>query len=223
MREMDCSNIIFSSTCATYGELQYYPVDEKHLQIPINPYGRSKLMVEQILEDYASAYALKFVCLRYFNACGADADAEIGERHDPETHLIPLCFDAVTSRIPQLTVNGRDFDTPDGTAIRDYVHVSDLAEAHVLSLDYILGGGSSNSFNLGNGNGYSVLQVINSVAKITRSECPFSYGERRSGDPAKLVGDSSKITRTLGWNPKYKDLNDIVLTAWNWYEKSQNV
>lgn len=207
---------IFSSTAALFGEPEYTPIDEAHPKQPINPYGWSKLMVERALADYDHAYGLKSVCLRYFNAAGAHPDALLGERHDPETHLIPLVLQAASGQRPHISVFGRDYDTPDGTCIRDYIHILDLAEAHWLALQYLQAGGDSSAFNLGNGNGYSVENVIQSAKRVSGKAIPVQEGQRRQGDPARLVANADKIKRELGWQPAYPDLDAIVGHAWQW-------
>jgi UDP-glucose 4-epimerase len=207
---------IFSSTAAIFGEPEYSPIDEAHPKRPINPYGWSKLMVEQALADYDRAYGLKSVCLRYFNAAGAHPDGLLGERHEPETHLIPLVLQAASGRRPNITVFGRDYDTPDGTCIRDYIHILDLAEAHWLALQYLQAAGETTAFNLGNGNGYSVENVILAVRRVTGEIIPVQEGRRRLGDPARLVANATKIRQELGWQPAYSDLNVIVEHAWQW-------
>ena len=217
-------HFIFSSTAATFGEPEYVPIDEKHPQKPINPYGASKLMIERILQDYAQAYGLNSACLRYFNACGADPDGEIGECHDPETHLIPLILQAASGRRENVTVFGRDYPTDDGTCIRDYIHINDLCSAHALALDYILTGKETGAlaFNLGNGTGFSVQQVIDVVNKvITEDNCKLTIknGERRAGDPAVLVADATQAKTKLGWKPVFADLETIVRHAWAWEKK----
>ena len=219
MRNHGVNIIIFSSTCATYGNPLALPIKESHPQNPINPYGNSKLMVEQILRDYRKAYGLNYVTLRYFNAAGADADAEIGERHDPETHLIPLVLDVAAGRKDSVNVFGTDYDTPDGTCIRDYIHVSDLANAHVLALEYLLSGGDSSEFNLGNGSGFSVREVLSKSEKVTGKPIKVLELERRPGDPAILIGCAEKARAILGWNPVYGDLESIVDSAWKWHIK----
>jgi len=219
MRNSNIDKIIFSSTCATYGMPDRIPIPEDHSQNPINPYGRSKLMIEWILQDFAQAYGLKFVSLRYFNAAGADPDAEIGEDHDPETHLIPLVLDVALGKRDQIKIFGIDYSTPDGTCIRDYIHVSDLADAHMLALDYLMTKGKSNVFNLGNGNGFSVRQVIDAAATVTGCEIPRLESDRRPGDPPILIGDSGNIRKMLGWNPVLSQLETIVETAWQWQKK----
>ena len=220
IRDYDCKKIIFSSTCATYGNPQKVPIDELHPQAPINPYGQSKLMVERILSDYSKAYDLKYVSLRYFNAAGADPDLDLGECHDPEPHLLPLILEAVKQNTA-INIFGTDYDTHDGTAVRDYIHVTDLAEAHLAALKYLLDGGNSDSFNLGNGNGFSVLEVINAVEKVTGKTAIKNTSPRREGDPSLLVGDAKKAKSLLNWNPQYPDLDVIVKTAWNWHSKGE--
>ncbi len=209
---------VFSSTCATYGEPQQIPIDETHPQLPANPYGWSKLFIERILADYDRAYDLKFVALRYFNASGASL--ERGERHEPETHLIPLVLHAAQKKIDHVTVFGNDYPTPDGTCVRDYIHVSDLAGAHALALDYLRNGSSSTAINLGNGQGYSVLEVINAARDVTGREIPIEIEGRRPGDPSHLVADSSKARSVLGWQPQHADLATIISSAWKWHTKS---
>jgi UDP-glucose 4-epimerase len=210
---------IFSSTAATFGEPVRMPMDESHPQQPINPYGRSKLMVEQILEDYDRAYGLKSTALRYFNAAGADPEGEIGERHDPETHLIPLILQAASGRREAITVFGTDYDTPDGTCIRDYIHVQDLCEAHLLGLERMMETGESARYNLGNGNGFSVKEVIDTAREVTGLDIPIQYGEHRPGDPARLVADATTARRDLGWTPKFDALGTIIEHAWAWEVK----
>ncbi len=216
MVALDVKKFIFSSTAAIFGEPQYTPIDENHPKDPINPYGRSKWMVEQALSDYDRAYGLKSACLRYFNAAGADPDGAMGERHDPETHLIPLVLQAASGRRAQIRVFGRDYETPDGTCIRDYIHVTDLAEAHWLALEHLLAGGDSCAFNLGNGNGFSVQEVIDIARKVTGKTIRCEDEPRRAGDPARLVADSRKIREQLGWQPRYADLATIIADAWRW-------
>lgn len=219
MRKHDVKKFIFSSTCATYGVPQKIPLTEDHPQNPINPYGWTKLMVERILKDYDTAYGLKSVILRYFNASGADVSGEIGEAHDPESHLIPLILDAAIQKRENIKIYGTDYDTPDGTCIRDYIHVTDLADAHLLALEYLKNENTSNEFNLGNGKGFSVREVIESVKKVTgRTFCVLET-PRREGDPAVLIGSSQKAKEILGWNPQYVDIEGIVETAWNWHKK----
>ena len=221
MMKHDCKKIIFSSTCATYGEPEKLPITEDMPQRPINPYGATKLMVERIFRDYAEAYGLQFVVLRYFNAAGADPDGEIGESHNPETHIIPLVLDAASGKRANIKVFGTDYDTRDGSCIRDYIHVTDLAEAHLLSLHYLEQGKGCEFFNLGNASGTSVLEVINAVKLVTGKEFQVVYDERRPGDPATLVGSSEKARKILGWTPKYADIDTIVAHAWKWHENAE--
>lgn len=208
--------IIFSSSAAIFGEPSYVPIDESHSIRPINPYGKSKCMVEQILADYETAYDLKYVSLRYFNAAGADADVELGERHDPETHLIPLTLQVASGRRTCITVFGRDYATPDGTCIRDYVHIADICSAHLLALAHLFAGKSSACFNLGNGEGYSVQQVINVAEQVTGKKIATIDGLRREGDPARLVADAGRAMHELEWIPQYTNLHKIVGDAWQW-------
>lgn len=221
MRKYDCKKIIFSSTCATYGIPKCIPIDEDAEQIPINPYGATKLMIERVLSDYQKSYGLRFVVLRYFNAAGADPEGEIGESHTPETHLIPLVLDAASGKRKDIMVYGTDYDTFDGSCIRDYIHVSDLASAHFLALEYLENNGESDYFNLGNEKGTSVLEIINTVKKITGSDFSVIKTSRREGDPAKLVGSSIKAQNVLKWTPIYENIEDIVRHAWNWYQKRE--
>jgi UDP-glucose-4-epimerase GalE len=210
---------IFSSTCATYGNPHYTPIDEQHPREPINPYGRTKLTVEEILKDYSAAYDLKYMSLRYFNAAGADPDGETGENHDPETHLIPLILDVAAGRSGAINVFGNDYDTEDGSCIRDYIHVTDLARAHILALERLLNGSGSDIINLGTGRGCSVLQTIEIARAVTGRPVPVNITARRPGDPPVLVAANGKADRRLGWKPAYTDLKDIIQTAWNWHRK----
>ena len=219
MLESGVKKFIFSSTCATYGDPIEIPITETHPQAPINPYGQSKLMVEKILADYSHAYDLKYVALRYFNAAGADADAEIGEDHDPETHLIPLVLDVALGKREQINVFGSDYETKDGTAVRDYIHVTDLADAHILALEYLKKGEPSTVFNLGNGLGYSVQEVIDVAKKVTGEEIKTVYAPRREGDPAILIGGAEKAIKVLGWKPRFAKLEQIIETAWKWHNR----
>ena len=206
--------IVFSSTCATYGEPQYTPIDEKHPQNPINPYGRTKLMIEQIFADYARAYGLQHIALRYFNAAGCSEDGKIGECHTPETHLIPLVLKAITGERDNIKVFGTDYDTPDGTCIRDYIHVEDLALAHRLALEKL--GSYNGCINLGTGIGTSVKDIISAAEEVSGKKCPVEYAPRRAGDPARLFANNTKAKEILGWEPKYTNIKDIIQTAWNW-------
>lgn len=214
MRDGGVRDLVFSSTCATYGVPNTVPIPETHDQQPINPYGSSKLMMERMMSDFSAAHGLRFVALRYFNAAGGDPEAEIGERHEPESHLIPLVLDAARGKRPHVTVFGDDYETPDGTCIRDYIHVNDLADAHIRALDYMRNGGSSHAFNLGNGRGYSVREVIKAAERVTGLNIPVVMGARRAGDPAILVGDAQRAKRDIGWIPKFADLDGIVAHAW---------
>jgi UDP-glucose 4-epimerase len=210
---------IFSSTAAIYGMPQYTPIDEQHPKAPINPYGNTKLMVETMLADYDAAFGLRSVALRYFNAAGADPEGAIGENHDPETHLIPNVLKSVLNQTTHpLKVFGNDYETPDGTCVRDYIHVADLGDAHLKALDYLQKGGKTDAFNLGNGKGFSVLDVINAATKVTGREINYSVVARRPGDPAVLVASAAKARTTLGWAPKYTDLGEIIETAWRWHQ-----
>jgi len=218
MLEFKVKKLVFSSTCATYGNPIEIPLTENHPQNPINPYGRGKFMVEQVLKDYNSAYALRYVSLRYFNAAGADPEGEVGERHNPETHLIPQILDAAIGRREDIKIFGTDYDTPDGTCIRDYIHVTDLADAHLKALKYLEAGGKSQVFNLGNDNGFSVREVIETARKVTGKEIKVTETDRRQGDPPILVGSSQKAKELMGWKPKYDDLSQIIRTAWQWHK-----
>lgn len=219
MLKHNVKKFIFSSTCATYGIPQKIPLVEDHPQNPINPYGWTKLMVERILKDYDTAYGLKSVILRYFNASGADKSGIIGEAHNPETHLIPLVLDAAIGKRDDIKIFGTDYDTPDGTCIRDYIHVTDLADAHIKSLEYLEKNNKSNQFNLGNGQGFSVREIIESVKRVTGKNFHVTESERREGDPAILIGSSEKAKKELGWTPQYTDIDKIIETAWNWHQK----
>lgn len=219
MVEAKVPRFIFSSTAAIFGMPERTPIDEDQPKKPINPYGRSKLMIEEALEDFDRAYGLKSVCLRYFNAAGADPEGQLGERHDPETHLIPICLQVASGRRPEMAVFGTDYDTPDGTCIRDYVHVADLCSAHALALEQLLQGGDSRRYNLGNGEGFSVREVIDTVARVTGKSLNVREEARRAGDPARLIADSRRARQELGWNPQYADLATIVAHAWAFEEK----
>lgn len=208
--------VVFSSTCATYGTAARLPLTEQAPQQPINPYGWSKWMVERILWDFDAAHGLRSVMLRYFNAAGGDPDGQIGENHTPETHLVPLVLDAALGRGPAVTVFGTDYPTPDGTCIRDYVHVADLADAHVRALQYLLSGGASVALNLGTGTGYSVAEVIAAAHRVTGQTVPVTYGPRRPGDPPALVAAPGKAAAVLGWRPRRSDLETLIADAWRW-------
>ncbi len=216
LRHHKIERIVFSSTCATYGVPEKMPITEETPQIPINPYGFTKLAVEHALADYAQAYGLGYAALRYFNASGASADGVIGEDHDPETHLIPLILQTVMGQRKSIQVFGTDYPTPDGTCIRDYIHVEDLAEAHLLALE-ALEPGKQLRYNLGTGRGYSVREVIETAEAVTRRSVPVQESPRRPGDPPELVAKADKICRELGWKPRYTELKPILETAWNWH------
>jgi UDP-glucose 4-epimerase len=211
---------VFSSTCATYGVPSEMPISESCLQNPINPYGMTKLTAERMLRDYDTAYGLKSVAFRYFNAAGADPSGRSGENHDPETHLIPLIFDAVCGTRPAIDIFGNDYETADGTCVRDYIHVADLASAHLLGMDYLTDHMRSRQLNLSTGAGCSVLEVIQSVERVTGRPVPVKFAPRRAGDPPVLVGDASNALKLLGWKPQYADLDVIIEHAWNWYNKT---
>ncbi len=214
--ENNVKKFIFSSTCATYGEPQKVPIDENHPQAPVNPYGMTKFMVEKVLQDYDHAYGLKYVALRYFNACGASG--KCGEDHDPETHLIPLILFTAQGKREFISIFGNDYPTPDGTAIRDYIHISDLSQAHLLALDYLNKGNESQFINLGNGTGFSVLEVIEAARKITGKPIESRISPRRAGDPSRLIADAKKAREVLNWNPKFPDIESIIESAWKWHE-----
>jgi UDP-glucose 4-epimerase len=210
---------VFSSTCATYGVPEVVPIPENHPQNPINPYGMTKLMVEHMLSDFDPAYDFKSVSFRYFNAAGADPEGRLGEDHNPETHLIPLVLMTALGKQDAISILGTDYPTPDGTCIRDYIHVTDLAQAHVLGLEYLLKGGDSQVFNLGNGSGFSVREVIETARRITGKEISAIERDRRPGDPPALVGSGEKARTVLGWSPQYADLEQILTHAWAWHQK----
>ncbi|MBC8432697.1 MAG: UDP-glucose 4-epimerase GalE [Desulfobacterales bacterium] len=222
MLKKNIKNFIFSSSCAVYGEPVEIPITEQHPYNPINPYGRSKLMVEQILQDFRAAYGLEYVALRYFNAAGADPEGEIGEEHNPETHLIPLVLKTALGQRETINIFGDDYATKDGTCIRDYIHIDDLAQAHLLALNRLLNGLPGGQYNLGNGDGYSVKEVIEVARNITSKQIPAKIVERRPGDPAVLIGSSEKAFKELGWKPQFADLNAIVETAWQWHKTHPN-
>ena len=212
-------SLVFSSTCATYGLPQSLPITEDHPQNPINPYGQTKLMVEQILTDYDKAYDLRSVRFRYFNAAGAHPSGLLGEDHSPESHLIPLVLQTALGLRDKIDIYGTDYPTADGTCIRDYIHVCDLADAHILGLEYLLKGGTSAVFNLGNGRGFSVREVIEAAQRITGRPIPVLEANRRPGDPSELVGSSQMAHDILGWNPKYGDIDTILAHAWQWHQR----
>lgn len=222
-RDHNIQHFVFSSSCATYGVPNQLPIREDTPQQPINPYGTSKLMVERMLDDFSAAHGMNHIALRYFNAAGADPDNEIGEDHDPETHLIPLVLDAASGRRHDVTIFGSDYDTADGTCVRDFIHVTDLADAHVLALERLIEGAGSQALNLGTGSGFSVRQVIDTVERITGLRVPVVNGSRRPGDPAALVSDPSKAREVLGWTPKFRELDAIIRTAWEWHKKRASV
>ena len=217
----DVRRFVFSSTAAVYGLPGRVPVTEGAPAAPINPYGHSKHMVEQILADFEAAHGITSAMMRYFNAAGASPEGEIGEDHDPETHLIPLALDAVAGRGPELTVFGTDYPTPDGTCIRDYIHVGDLADAHVRALDYLGGGGATRAFNLGTGTGVSVREILDAIARVTGKDVPHRVGPRRPGDPPVLVADPSRAMAELGWQPRLSDIDTVIATAWAWHRAAQ--
>jgi UDP-glucose 4-epimerase len=219
MVQAEVFKIVFSSTCASYGNPHQIPIPEDHPQSPINPYGMSKLMVEQILEDFDRAYGLRSVRFRYFNAAGADPQGRLGEDHSPETHLIPLILLTALGQREHITVFGTDYKTPDGTCIRDYIHVSDLADAHILGLKYLLDDGETSVFNLGNGEGFSVKEVITAAREITGLPITVEEGPRRAGDPAILIGSATKARKVLGWDPQYNQIEVILDHAWRWHQK----
>lgn len=219
MRHTGVKPIVFSSTCATYGMPDRMPITEETLQRPINPYGETKLMIERALAWYGPAHDIRSVSLRYFNACGADPEGEIGEEHDPETHLIPLILDAALGKRAAIDVYGTDYPTPDGTAVRDYIHVQDLADAHVKALAYLFEGGATTRVNLGTGTGNSVREVIDAVERVTGRPVPKREVARRAGDPPELVADPSKANSLLGWKPQMSDIDSIIRTAWAWHTR----
>ncbi|MGH9403069.1 MAG: UDP-glucose 4-epimerase GalE [Terriglobia bacterium] len=217
MLDAGVKTIVFSSSAATYGDPEKVPMPEDHRQLPINPYGESKLAIERVLQWYGNAYGLRWVAFRYFNAAGADPVGEIGESHNPEEHLIPRVIQAVLGQIPEVQIYGTDYPTQDGTAVRDYIHVSDLADAHVLGLQYLSKGGESAAFNLGTSKGHSVREVIQTVEKVSGRKVPYREGPRRPGDPPVLVADGSKAMHALAWKPQYPDLESIIKSAWQWH------
>jgi UDP-arabinose 4-epimerase len=223
IRDAGLGKIVFSSTCATYGTPERIPIPEDAPQRPVNPYGRTKLVIELMLDDFQAAYGMRSICLRYFNACGADSDGEIGELHDPEPHLIPRAILSVLGNITDFQVFGSDYPTPDGSPIRDYIHVHDLAAAHVAALRLLLSGAESDKINLGIGRGYSVKEIIAAVERITGHPVPHGIGPRRPGDPACLVADPSKAKTVLGFEPRVSDLSNIIGSAWRWHHRRHNM
>ena len=221
MTNVGIKRLVFSSTAAVYGMPKSNPISEKSPYAPVNVYGQSKVMVEEILGWFDQIHGLKSVCLRYFNASGADPKGRRGEEHQPESHLIPLLFEAIESGKP-VTLFGADYPTPDGTCIRDYIHVSDLAQAHIVAVEHLFGGGQSAKFNVGTGTGFSVKQVVESVERVTGKKVPYQYGPRRDGDPPELVADSSQLQHVLGWKPQFAELDKIVATAWDFERKRKN-
>jgi UDP-arabinose 4-epimerase len=215
--EGDVRKIVFSSSCATYGEVEEQPISESAPQLPVTPYGRTKLMVEQILKDFDATSALRSVSLRYFNACGAHEDGSLGEAHEPETHLIPRAILAAAGRNPVLEITGTDYPTRDGTAVRDFIHITDIAEAHVLALKYLLSGGPTDCFNIGVGRGYTVREVLKSVERVGGVPVPVTLAPRRVGDPPELVADARRAAAILGFAPVYRDLDAMIETAWRWH------
>ena len=218
MQEHGVKKIVFSSTAAVYGEAKSDKITETCPTEPTNTYGETKLAIEKMMKWCDRAYGMKYIALRYFNVAGADASGEIGEDHNPETHLIPIILQVPLGRREKLSVFGDDYDTPDGTCIRDYIHVTDLAQAHILAMDYLINGGESNIFNLGNGVGFTVREVIDTARKVTGHPIPAKTTPRRAGDPAQLIASSEKARTVLGWNPQHADLEEIIATAWNWHK-----
>jgi UDP-glucose 4-epimerase len=219
MQRAGINHFIFSSSAAVYGEPEETPIDEHHPCLPTNPYGMTKLMVEHILRDVSAVTDLSYCSLRYFNAAGADISGDIGERHEPETHLIPLILQVATGERESIKIFGDDYPTPDGTCLRDYIHVSDLTQAHLLALESLLNGDDSATYNLGNSTGYSVRQIIDTAREITGHAIPSVMAERRAGDPAILIADSTRIREQLGWQPRFEKIEDIIDTAWTWHQK----
>ena len=222
MKKYDVKNIVFSSTAATYGIPETVPIKEDDTKNPINTYGETKLAIEKMLKWCEQAYGIKYVCLRYFNVAGALSDGSIGERHNPETHLIPIVLQAAAGVRPIMKVFGNDYNTPDGTCVRDYIHVEDLIDAHIKAMTYLFNGGKSDAFNLGNGSGFSNLQIIEAARKVSGSPIPTEIAERRPGDPDVLIASSDKAREILGWVPKKQDIETIIADAWNFYTKQLN-
>lgn len=217
MRGHGIDKLVFSSTAAIFGEPQYVPIDEDHPKKPTSPYGDSKLAVERMLDSYDRGYGFKSACLRYFNAAGADPDGQIGEDHSPEEHLIPVAILSALGKRPPMKIFGTDYDTPDGTCVRDYIHILDLAQAHLLAVRHLRNSGDSRRYNLGNGQGFSVKQIIETTQEVIDRKIPHEYGPRRPGDPAKLIASSDKIRNDWGWKPRYTDVREIIQHAWNWH------
>ncbi len=222
MVKNNVGKIVFSSTAATYGEPENIPILESDRTCPTNPYGETKLAMEKMFKWTAEAHGLRYVSLRYFNACGADESGTIGEAHNPESHLIPLILQVPNGKRETISIYGTDYDTPDGTCIRDYIHVTDLAQAHILAVQYLNNGGESDIFNLGNGVGYSVREVIETARKVTGHPIPATETSRRAGDPARLVASSEKAKSVLGWKPVHDSLEEIIASAWNWHKNHPN-
>ena len=218
MIKNNVNKIVFSSTAATYGEPENIPILESDRTCPTNPYGETKLAMEKMFHWASKAHGLSYVSLRYFNACGADANGQIGEAHNPESHLIPLVLQVPNGKRESVSIYGTDYDTPDGTCIRDYIHVTDLAQAHILAVEYLANGGESDIFNLGNGVGYSVREVIETARSVTGHPIPATEVPRRAGDPARLVASGEKAKKILGWEPKIKQLDEIIASAWKWHK-----
>lgn len=223
MQELGIKCIVFSSTAAVYGNPQTIPIPEEHPKAPVNPYGETKIFIEKALAWHEKAYGLQWMALRYFNAAGADPEGEIGEDHSPETHLIPIVLEAVLGNRPHVEIYGTDYETPDGTAIRDYIHVTDLADAHVKALEYLKSGGKSGALNLGTGQGYSVREVIQMAEKVTGKKVPVREASRRAGDPPALVAKVENAKKILNWKPVHSDLKTIVQTAWQWHQKHESI
>ncbi|MEJ2008065.1 MAG: UDP-glucose 4-epimerase GalE [Acidobacteriota bacterium] len=217
MKARGVKHIVFSSSAATYGNPEKVPIPEDHPKNPVNPYGESKLSMERAIQWYGVAYGMGWTALRYFNAAGADLEGELGELHDPETHLVPLVVQAALGQRPSVDIYGTDYPTPDGTAIRDFIHVNDLADAHVRALEYLVAGGQSTALNLGTGQGHSVREVVTSVGKLCNGQVPAKDAPRRAGDPTVLVADPSKAQQVLGWHPQHSDLDTIIESAWKWH------
>ncbi|WP_298705788.1 UDP-glucose 4-epimerase GalE [uncultured Veillonella sp.] len=221
-RKAGIKYFVFSSTAAVYGEPKVVPIKEDSELNPTNVYGRTKLMIEQMLQDYSKIYGLRYVALRYFNAAGADSSGEIGEDHTPETHLIPLILEAALGKREAITIFGTDYDTEDGTCVRDYIHVNDLASAHILSMEYLRDGGESNVFNLGSGSGFSVQSIVDTTKAVTEIDFNVIYGERRAGDPGTLIASSEKAQTVLGWKPVHSEVKQVIGDAWRWHQNHPN-